>query len=213
MKRELLLLGLFLLGACSPAGDLPEPDDAGPKRARTFDPPDAPPCAVNSQTDPLNCGGCGHVCYPIGVGTCSSGQCHCPIPLTACPDNGNAFCDDLNASNESCGACGRHCINGTCQNGMCTCPNGLDLCNANDGVDRICTSTATDPAHCGSCDTPCPDGLGCEARQCTACPSGWELCGGVCTDIDGDDGNCGGCGHHCPAGRTCLGGACVRARL
>jgi hypothetical protein len=74
---------------------------------------------VDTQTDPLDCGGCSFAC---GVGqVCVAGQC---APAEGCADGlvlcGQA-CVDLASDEANCGACGAACASGeTCLSGVCT---------------------------------------------------------------------------------------------
>ena len=60
-----------------------------------------------------------------------------------------------------------------------------------------CVILAADENHCGACST--------------ACPTGWDCCGGTCRPPESfvdDVANCGGCGVACPPGQGCCGGEC-----
>lgn len=71
---------------------------------------------------------------------------------------------------------------------------------------------SADPAHCGSCDVACPQGVACTLGACVAaCPSGTTACGGQCVDTSQDAEHCGGCGAACAPGEVCTGGACAVA--
>jgi hypothetical protein len=77
----------------------------------------------NSQSDPNNCGTCGHACAPIHAQfVCIGGTCQCPTGTTQC----GSICADLQADNQNCGSCGRSCAQidagatFTCNAGQCT---------------------------------------------------------------------------------------------
>ena len=66
----------------------------------------------------------------------------------------------------------------------------------------LCVNTANDPAHCGGCDTVCPEMCingGC-ALECGAATP----CGQLCVDAHGP--RCGGCGQACAQGGQCVAG-------
>jgi hypothetical protein len=66
---------------------------------------------------------------------------------------------------------------------------------------------ATDPLHCGDCDTVCAAGASCAASLC-ACPSGTVECASACVDTTSDEMHCGGCGVACGLGETCNSSTC-----
>ncbi len=70
-------------------------------------------------------------------------------------------------------------------------------------------STASDPAHCGACDSPCAADEVCVSGACTALCGGFELCGGQCVDVTTSPLHCGMCGNTCPVGSGCAGGSCA----
>lgn len=73
-----------------------------------------------------------------------------------------------------------------------------------------CVDVATDPAHCGKCDAPCPAGAACSGGQC-ACAGGLAVCGDACVDTMSDQAHCGGCDAPCPSGALCMGAQCACA--
>jgi hypothetical protein len=72
------------------------------------------------------------------------------------------------------------------------CPQGLTLC----GI--LCVNLATDPNHCGTCQTVCDAGGACLNGQCTCTPSCAGKCGGA---SDGSGGHCFIC---CPRSTPCV---------
>lgn len=130
------------------------------------------PC-VGSQTDPNNCGTCGHVCPASNA--CVNGVCTCTGSLTD-PNN--------------CGACGHVCpgasnATATCSNGVCglVCNPGYTSCGGQ------CVDTQTDSANCGSC-----------GYDCSTEGAAFSCHGGICGCGPGLVGCCGGdiCRSSCP---------------
>jgi hypothetical protein len=76
--------------------------------------------------------------------------------------------------------------------------------------DGGCVDPATDPAHCGGCDTACQDPSPlCSSGACVAtCGVAFVTCGHACVDLARDPANCGGCGRVCPTG-ACAAGQCA----
>lgn len=84
----------------------------------------------NLQTDPNNCGSCGHVCDVTGANgvACVRGTCYptsCQAGYTLCKDaGGNYYCANLTSDYNNCGTCGNVCpcqgqAGGQCLNGHC----------------------------------------------------------------------------------------------
>ncbi len=89
---------------------------------------------VNVQSDPSNCGSCGHTCLN-GQTTCRDSQCEAAAAeivatrvaggsVLACRASGkfwcNNACTDIHTDNNNCGSCGTVCTGGsTCNNGEC----------------------------------------------------------------------------------------------
>ncbi len=100
-------------------GPLPTPDSSVPDTA-----PSGPVCEAGVQTDPFNCGGCGHIC-PLRVNSipaCSLGVCgiSCNTQFGNCDKVDENGCEaQLFADPKNCGACGRDCAGGACTNGSC----------------------------------------------------------------------------------------------
>jgi hypothetical protein len=107
-----------VVGECPPSCTSPYADCGG--------------ICINVQTNPYNCGSCGHVCpAPANAtGTCSGGNCTgaftCDYGYTAC----GSACVDLAYDVNNCGACGyacathcpppsgytSYCVAGVCEN-------------------------------------------------------------------------------------------------
>ncbi|HXU70839.1 MAG TPA: hypothetical protein VN947_15985 [Polyangia bacterium] len=195
-------------------------------------------CA-NTDTDPQNCGMCGKRCRAGEV--CSGGQCLCGG--ATCNQNQlccNATCTPQNGGN--CGACGHMCKPGeTCANNSCSC-NGDGACTGNQSCCPAgattggggCFDLATDPNHCGDCNThctpgdacvsghcmatpcnpPCMNGNTCVGGQCRcngsgACGDNKTCCADGCQDLANDPQNCNACGKKCAAGSYCCEGTCT----
>jgi len=105
-------------------------------------------CA-DTQSDPLNCGGCSYACY----GICEGGPCGCVAGSCQC------------ATDEDCyGALG------VCIGGVCGCPIGEVLCG------QSCVNVQTDSNNCGACTVECdPRVRSCQSGACT-CLDGTSAC-------------------------------------
>ena len=129
-------------------------------------------CAV-TDSDPANCGTCGHACEANQV--CRDGDCAsiCLGGTTEC----DGACVDTRFDPSHCGNCATTCGTGeVCSPGGCAveCLGGTTLCG------EVCVETQLNPAHCGGCE----DGSG--DHTCAA--------GEVCSD-----GHCGlSCGGTTP---------------
>jgi hypothetical protein len=166
-------------------------------------------CETNTTSSTTHCGRCGNFCsFPNASAVCASGQC----ALGAC-SAGFGNCDGVTANGcetstlnslDHCGRCGNPCATGqVCSNGVCvsTCATGLTLCNG------VCVNLATDPAHCGTCNSLCTT----SSQAVAFCASG--SCGYRCNlgfgDCDGNADNdcetdtqtsaqhCGRCNNRC----------------
>ena len=145
------------------------------------------------KSDP-NCGACGHNCRALGE--------------TCCGD----YCADLAHDVFNCGRCGTICAEPApfesvaCVSGRCLydCAEGADDCG-----NATCTPLGWDPDNCGACGNVCAEPTPfCNGGECSECPPGGTLCGGVCTNLDFDNANCGACGVVCDNGYSCQ-GVCV----
>jgi Stigma-specific protein, Stig1 len=94
------------------------------------------------------------------------------------------------------------CAGAGCTSSGKTCPTGQLACSG------ACIDPATDPLHCGACNTACYSGSSCVAGQCE-CPTATpDTCGIRCVNLQNDPANCGTCGHGCGLGQ-CTGASCV----
>jgi hypothetical protein len=115
-----LLVGVL---ACNGSNASHDPDASAPDDA-TDDAADvqAEACA-NLETDPNNCGACGHVCSSVhGTAACVGGSCTlaCTGTFDDCDANPANGCEtDTAKSATSCGKCGHDCQGGSCKGGIC----------------------------------------------------------------------------------------------
>ncbi len=168
---------------------------------------------VDKETDPANCGSCGHACggpeAGMGAGVCARGQCQVACEAEAgttlyCQEAGSCV-DPTGIAN--CGTCGHRCEgpeagpgHPVCQPGG-ACAVACDSDGGDAGVpDILCSGSCVSPDdvnHCGTC-TPCaqpPSGHGsptCPAQQCVmTCLTGYHpsgaSCNADCTLTTGDD--------------------------
>jgi hypothetical protein len=177
--------------------------------------------ALNTQTDPANCGGCGIHCA-VGE-SCSSGECYspdggysygCVASSTTCPAGTTCNPQDYRCDTATCSAStlGAPCIGPHAGDSRC-CPG------------NVCSNLYLDHDNCGTCGTVCGASEWCDYGQCRpvptcgaansgdGCPAdGGTIgvcCGGACTNIATDSNNCGQCGAACPAGQVCMGSYCA----
>lgn len=101
-------------------------------------------CETNTQSDPINCGTCGHVCsLPNASSICVNGACRvgsCQSGFGDCNGNPADGCETFLMDNPfNCGACGRVCPSeGECRGGHCCMSEGatplpgIPCCNGSD---------------------------------------------------------------------------------
>ncbi len=66
--------------------------------------------------------------------------------------------------------------------------------------DSVCVDTSSEVAHCGSCDSACPDGQQCVDSVCALqCGGETSACGAACVDSSVNPNHCGGCDNACPS--------------
>lgn len=190
-------------------------------------------CEVNRNTDPVNCGMCGHACpTPAHASaTCNSGVCGigpCAAGWADCNGNPSDGCETQTNGNDvnhcgSCGACGA-VVSGSpaCTAGTCTaaCASGFADC------DRIygngCeTNLQASIANCGMCGMACSfaNGAGaCSGGACAlmACNTNYASCdgddaNGCEVNLQTDKSHCGDCDTACASDHVCTGGVCKAA--
>jgi|GEM_PF-1467261 len=180
---------------------------------------------VDLENDPSHCGACDSPCtsHDHSVPFCIGGTCGfvCDAGYGDCDGRADNGCEVPLNTIANCRGCGVVCnyANATalCTETGCTmgtCTPGFADCNRST-LDGCEIDTRTDRAHCGNCDTSCPDGEVCSGSICTvSCVSGMSLCGGTCVDTRYDPNNCGECDAVCSidhGAAACLDGICVLA--
>jgi hypothetical protein len=180
----------------------------------------------DTNTDPHNCGQCGHDCSLLpnvlasGL-SCSNGRCvyQCAAERADCSDAGAGCATDLTSS-PNCGACGVTCSLSTplCaplpgDGGASGCASGCPtaapvLCSG------TCANTATSVDHCGGCGNACTATAAHTVANCAdggcsyPCAPGYTSCSSACVDVTSDDANCSTCGHACTGSQHCVGSVC-----
>ena len=148
--------------------------------------------------DVEHCGACGTVCS--GNMYCAESACRCPANTMDCNGNPADGCETRGTScpttcNEGEVLCAGACCAGACCEGVCL------------------EDVASNPLHCGTCDTVCLSSEVCTDGACVEaepveCETG-EACHGICKDTASDPENCGGCHIACTVDEVCQEGACV----
>lgn len=149
-------------------------------------------CEVNTQNSTAHCGGCGQTCSGnhVPATACTNGVCSgaCESGFTDC--NSNKLTDGCETNTagdvDNCGGCGNVCssnhITRACGGGVCngTCSTTWRDCNGNKLTDGCEIDSATDEAHCGSCNVPCSANHvtpNCSGGVCNgACSGAWRDC-------------------------------------
>jgi hypothetical protein len=177
---------------------------------------------IDSDTDRMNCGGCGIECPETQI--CGKGVCICPTGFAPCGTKCHDFLSDL----EACGGCGQKCFfqnaetickNGVCEMGECN----DDYYDCNDDPSDGCESDLQDLENCGACGVSCgfpnafTDCLSDGACEIMECYEGFANCdkaraNGCEVDLRNDASNCGECGTVCGQNdaslRACVAGNC-----
>lgn len=189
-------------------------DAAGPDAARdsgTTDAGGGPLYCADTQTDPVNCGGCGVSCGPGHACKMGSCQLDCPTGKHACNASNLCIPDGTCCTSADCTVTGQACSG---PGDMCKCGSGKKVCTANNScIDSAACCTTADCAGVagstcsmpgGTCSCPiagqklCPAAGACiDSAKCCGnadCPVMGEACNGVGPGVGGT------CA--CPAGQT-----------
>ena len=145
-------------------------------------------------SDVAHCGACDAPCpaSPSGAAAfCQAGTCMiaCDDGFMNCDGDDENGCEASRTHPDSCGGCGTTCVAPTplCQANpggghgcVDDCSAGTTLCGSS------CIDLASDPEHCGDCETVCPAGVNaaaaCSLSACTyACDSDYDDCDGAAT--------------------------------
>jgi hypothetical protein len=189
--RERPLRGIGVLSILLAACASPSPE--APTKPPT---PKGPECGHGAlDSDPRNCGQCGHDCTALpGVtdATCFQGSCQvtCTAGHTHCSSNPDDGCEADLASAANCGGCGQVC-NGTCApsgSGFACTPNPVGCGSLTDCGGGQCVDTTSDVGNCGGCGSACavPQNgtASCSGGKCgSACNSGFALQSGLCVPV------------------------------
>ncbi|MBM4360494.1 MAG: hypothetical protein FJ096_20495, partial [Deltaproteobacteria bacterium] len=215
--RNVLLLGLALLGGCRAVLDL---DGYAFDGASTSATGSGGSAGTSTSTGSggtggtsMATGGPATTSASGGVGGAGGGPGVDCGTLTLCEGE----CADTANNPNHCGECGKTCPEGQlCQAGACTlnCAGGTTKCSGPESR-PLCADTANNPNHCGECGKTCPEGQLCQAGACTLnCAGGTTKCSGpdmlpLCADTKLDPGHCGGCGNICASANAV--GACTNS--
>jgi hypothetical protein len=213
-------------------GDLALPPESTADLATT---PDLTSPCGDTQSDPKNCGSCGHDCTMLpnvtGQGvSCSAGECvvpasACAVGFAHCSSNVEDGCETDLAKPEHCGSCTNACAANT---PLCSSMGGTFSCIAMcaaptaDRCGSQCVNLMSDANNCKTCGNVCTfanASATCNAGKCQqgTCDSGYKDCKNGPSDgcetyvMGSDKTNCGDCGNVCSfanAGATCNAGAC-----
>lgn len=192
-------------------------------------------CETNTNSDPANCGSCGHDCSakdPATNWVCQNGQCavsNCPTGKGDCNNNPADACEtDLTSDPKNCKFCGHDCsttvlhATATCTNSVCgysQCAAGWADCDGI-GTNGCEQDIATDTANCGACGNVCGSSNGqsvCKNGTCSiGCKKGYGDCDGNVkngceTNLETDVNHCGDCLTVCSKNNdtpTCSSGQC-----
>lgn len=165
---------------------------------------------VDPQTDPDNCGACGHSC---GALACGASECG-PGLRDAGLDGGDSTDGDgagMDASVADGGRSGPGLTRGSA--GSPFSPDaGASFPGCGLGERECagqCVNTQIDTNHCGACGIQCGPDQFCVAGMCKdACDAPLRFCQRQCVDYQTDENNCGSCGNVCLSG-ICTDGECA----
>lgn len=163
-------------------------------------------CEANLSTSSTHCGNCDQGCGENGA--CQSGTCGCLTGFLDC--NAQPGCESSLTSPGTCGGCTTVCSAPTpvCDGQGCvsSCSGGLTQCGAS------CVALATDPEHCGACNSPVGPSQACVGGQ-RVCLAGFGDCNGSAsdgceTDVTSSPLHCGSCNGACKPGAVCSASTC-----
>jgi hypothetical protein len=78
---------------------------------------------------------------------------------------------------DRCDRSGDCCDGARCRRRRCRCRAGLTKC-----ADGRCHDLASDPRHCGACDSPCDPTQQCLVLDCVPCPGDVPACNHACCE-------------------------------
>ncbi|MBR4984787.1 MAG: hypothetical protein IKY83_03475 [Proteobacteria bacterium] len=155
---------------------------------------------VDMQTDSSHCGSEGNACGDQMY--CNAGACECVANHYDCDKDPANGCESILICKEGCTESQTACGDACCDAGTVCCGNSC--------------MDASDPRHCGGCETICRLDQTCEQGACVDVPEGFacdtaekpDACWGVCVNLASDDENCGSCGDVCGDDAQCKEGVC-----